>query len=583
MKKYLLPIIFILLLTFALSVYSADLYSTYDQRIKLTIDNTKVDATLTWIPITVLLTSTAGEEVFVEFDADADFDKVAFTKSDGTTELYADCEKFDDSAQIAIYHVSRDGWEISSSADTDFYMYYDDDASSNTTYIGESGGTAAQSVYDANFKAVYHMNDQQSLPDFYDTQYEATAEPDSDGWTLLGTDYSSVAGGILTIDTTGGSAYSCAYYKGPDVDFNGGFYYKIRVQIHSDTPANGYLQTHIRDGTQDEQTYLNIFDGKIQVRTSVGGWNDTVVTTTDTYHIYEIYIKGTTVLVYMDGVLKDTQTVESASVTDRVMFGDYSTTAGANVECMIDYVYYALGIADNPVTTIFDSTSNNNDGTKKGGGEPVEATGKVGQGQHFDGSDDYIELADDSFESDSLGTIEAILNKDTVLKNYEMVLSSSVETANNLLQFTSHGDVDDKSHFQHYASGTASDHNDYVNSDTAYDATAHHVALTSSGTAWAFYLDGVADGCTVGGGSNTGDWFADLPAGTHKVKLGHITWDTTSIYSLDGILDEVRYSDVERNAAWKKATYNSLWDSLLTYGSEETSAVDNVTFFGTNF
>jgi len=169
MKKYLLPLILILCLTFTLVGYSADLYATYDQRIKLTVSNTNIDAELTWFPLTVFLTSTQGEEVFAEFDADADFDKVAFTTSDGSTQVYADCEVFDDSESKAIYHIAKTGVAISNTGTTDFYMYYDNDASANTDYISASGGTAAQSVWDANFKAVYHMADGASNAAIYDS------------------------------------------------------------------------------------------------------------------------------------------------------------------------------------------------------------------------------------------------------------------------------------------------------------------------------------------------------------------------------------------------------------------------------
>ena len=57
-KKYLLPLILILCLALTLTGYSANLFSTYDQRIKLTIDNTKIDSELTWFPVTVFLKDT---------------------------------------------------------------------------------------------------------------------------------------------------------------------------------------------------------------------------------------------------------------------------------------------------------------------------------------------------------------------------------------------------------------------------------------------------------------------------------------------------------------------------------------------
>ena len=114
----------------------ADLYGTYDQRIKLTAHAADIDADVTWFPVTVKLTAGQGEEVFAEFDADEDFDRVAFTTSDGETQLYADCELFDDSEQTAIYHVSKTGWILDDTVNTDFYMYYDKDHADNTDYIG---------------------------------------------------------------------------------------------------------------------------------------------------------------------------------------------------------------------------------------------------------------------------------------------------------------------------------------------------------------------------------------------------------------------------------------------------------------
>jgi hypothetical protein len=101
-KKYLLPLIFILCLVFSLSIYSADLYGTYDQRIKLTVQQADIDADLTWFPVTVSFTAAQGEEIFAEFDADEDFDRVAFTTDDEETQIYADCELFDDSESKGI-------------------------------------------------------------------------------------------------------------------------------------------------------------------------------------------------------------------------------------------------------------------------------------------------------------------------------------------------------------------------------------------------------------------------------------------------------------------------------------------------
>jgi hypothetical protein len=62
-KRLLKPILVILaILLLTLSVSAGDLYSTYGQRIKVTVDHTKIDADLSWFPVTVFLTSSQGEE-----------------------------------------------------------------------------------------------------------------------------------------------------------------------------------------------------------------------------------------------------------------------------------------------------------------------------------------------------------------------------------------------------------------------------------------------------------------------------------------------------------------------------------------
>jgi hypothetical protein len=158
---------------------STEWLSGWDQRIKFTIDNTKIDDDLSYFPVTVFLTSTQGEEVFTEFDADSDYLKVAFTKNDGVTELYAEKELIDDLEQQRIYHISKTGWGISSSTATDFYMYYDNDHADNTTYIGAINTTAGANVWDSNFKMVQHMKDETTA-----TTSDSTSN-NNDGTKLL--------------------------------------------------------------------------------------------------------------------------------------------------------------------------------------------------------------------------------------------------------------------------------------------------------------------------------------------------------------------------------------------------------------
>ena len=66
---------------------------------------------------------------------------------------------------------------------------------------------------------------------------------------------------------------------------------------------------------------------------------------------------------------------------------------------------------DATTSSITDSTLNDNDGTKKAANEPVEGTGVmsgVGAAQNFDGSDDYISVADAESVDVNVGSIAYI-------------------------------------------------------------------------------------------------------------------------------------------------------------------------------
>jgi hypothetical protein len=83
-----------------------------------------------------------------------------------------------------------------------------------------------------------------------------------------------------------------------------------------------------------------------------------------------------------------------SNTTDTVLYLYYNNSAASNQQnpagvWNTNYrgVYH---MKDKTTSTIDDSTSNNKDGTKGATNEPIEADGKIGKGQSFDGSNDYI-------------------------------------------------------------------------------------------------------------------------------------------------------------------------------------------------
>jgi len=105
--------------------------------------------------------------VFDELQSDANRKKIAVTTSDGTTQCYVEIEKWDDANEKAWLWVKAPS--ILGATDTDFYLYYDSTHADNTDYVGDPNSTPAENVWDANFKAVYHMRDGASTSAIYDS------------------------------------------------------------------------------------------------------------------------------------------------------------------------------------------------------------------------------------------------------------------------------------------------------------------------------------------------------------------------------------------------------------------------------
>lgn len=339
--------------------------SGYNKRIKVTADHTKVDSNLSWFPLTIFLKSGDGDTTKIFDELGSNNLKMAITKSDGTTQLYVEIEQWDTTNKVGVLHCGRDGDTLSSSADTDYYIYYDSSHADNTDYVGVKNSTPAQSVWDSNFKAIYHM---------------------SDG--------------------------------------------------------------------------------------------------ADTSHIY-------------------------------------------------------------------DSTSNNNDGTKKAINEPIQADGQIAKAQSFDGSNDYIGVSSPTGipSGNSPYTIEAWIKPDAY-GSKGIVGWGNWGTTNqcNAFRLTDDGLVN-----YWWANDL------FVTVSGLTDGGYHYVLALFDGTTRAIYVDNVSKG-------------SDTPTGHNAVVSNFRIGSTYNGEYFDGIQDEVRISNVARSSAWIKASYNSLNNSLLTYGAEETNA-----------
>lgn len=128
--------------------------ASWDYRVKITVDNTQVDADLTDFPVYVDLSDLpAGFFTNVKSDGG----DIRVTKTDGTTEVPREVVAISTGSSTGELHFKADG-TLSSSADTDYYIYY-----------GNAGASepAASATYGRNnvwtdYYSVHHLQEDPS-------------------------------------------------------------------------------------------------------------------------------------------------------------------------------------------------------------------------------------------------------------------------------------------------------------------------------------------------------------------------------------------------------------------------------------
>jgi hypothetical protein len=129
------------LLTFASLAQAAWYDANWQYRKLLTIDHTKVGATLSNFPVLVSLTSDSD----LAARARSDGNDILFTASDGTTKLDHEIEKYSSGTLVAWMRIPS----LSNTADTTIYMYYG--------YASATNQQNPTGVWGSNYNAVYHL------------------------------------------------------------------------------------------------------------------------------------------------------------------------------------------------------------------------------------------------------------------------------------------------------------------------------------------------------------------------------------------------------------------------------------------
>ncbi len=282
-----------------------------------------------------------------------------------------------------------------------------------------------------------------------------------------------------------------------------------------------------------------------------------------------------------DGTTKLKREIESYDNSDGTLVAWVKTDLSSTTDTEV-YLYYGYAgasetsdtdtwdtnfimiqhMTDETTSSIEDSTTNNNDGTKQGAGEPaVTASGKIGDAQDFDGSNDKITVNDStslSFTNDEM-TIEVWVKADTLPTNETSILRKDNQWQ---MAFVDSDTIRNLIATNGITGWTAANDEDYTfSTDTWYY--------------WTFVYNGpnvrhMIDAQQVGSSHTV---TGNITDNANVAEIGRCSYTNEF---LDGIIDELRISNVARSDAWIETSYNnqSAPGDFFNVGSEESAGYE---------
>lgn len=308
----------------------------------------------------------------------------------------------------------------------------------------------------------------------------------------------------------------------PDLGLSSSSSFSLSGWWYHDTAKDAYLLGRF-DGT-DDQLDIITFTSSDTLQFDVGhaGGNrlqpsTTGITSGQWYHTVAVFDSfGPTAKIYLNGSLEAsvTGTVDNFATGDGPWIGARSDSNGFTDGQIDDVRIYSKALSPAEVRQLYnwgrgvDFSGNENNGDVRGASAGNGVLGETAFS--FDGSDDYVDLGDDSvfdFNNTKL-TISAWIN--TSSSSDQTILTKYESTNDNGYEYR----IDENSGWKMRfltADGTTQD-NVYGNTDVN-DGSWHHVAVTydNSSNDVQHYFDGRADGSgTVGQGISTNNIAAGI-------------------------------------------------------------------------
>lgn len=226
------------------------------------------------------------------------------------------------------------------------------------------------------------------------------------------------------------------------------------------------------------------------------------------------------------------------------------------IGCSIPDPNYWWTLNDNAASTAVVDAMGSQNLTAAANTSTKTAYGKVSTALEFNGTTDYLANAAATVGG-TLGSIACWFRVDALNSSYQTIWSSYDEDDSDnamYLVVTNAGVL----RFSQNENGTATV---LVGGTTLSAERYYHVAVVSSGSAVAIYLDGVAESLTVSSGANDGDWFLETPD-RDNFEIGRRYYTGISNYwYFDGRIDDVRVYDVALTQAQAQYLYDHPGDN----------------------
>ncbi|MFZ5987195.1 MAG: DUF2341 domain-containing protein [Bacillota bacterium] len=244
--------------------------------------------------------------------------------------------------------------------------------------------------------------------------------------------------------------------------------------------------------------------------------------------------------------------------TNTVIYMHYGSNTATNQQqgtVTWDSNYKGVWHLDETSGTVYDSTSNANNGTPYGVIQDV--VGKINGADSFDGTDDYISVS--SFSITSPVSFEFWIKAGTETKTNGRILVRDANSAGNRA-------------FAIQRNGTSLVIDTWNSAGTWYGLTSTNVVTEGI---WKHYIYTISDTAislyTNGSFVNSASFSGSLVNPSVQLDMGCDYY--TSNYAYHGSTDEVRISNIVRSANWITTSYNSQNDpsTFFSLGSQETS------------